>query len=80
MFTVEFEPDASVVVALDELDEYEDVTMVLADDGTVFFSQYEEALEENQLIRISYQQLVDLFVALKSEGGIYRVEDIYGVL
>tara|TARA_R110001606_G_scaffold184696_1_gene331672 strand:- start:191 stop:433 length:243 start_codon:yes stop_codon:yes gene_type:complete len=80
MFTVEFEPDASVIVSLDESDEYEDVTMVLADDGTVFFSQYEDALDENQMIRISYQQLIDLFASLKSTKGIYKVEDVYGIL
>ena len=80
MFTVEFEPDASVVVSLDEEDEYEDITMVIADDGTVFFSQYEEELDEYQLICISYQQLIDLFVSLKSTRGMFKVENIHAVL
>lgn len=79
MFSVEFEPDASVIVSLDENDDFEDVEMVLADEGVVYLRQYENGLDEYQLIVISYQQFVDLYASMKSTEGFYKVEDIYGV-
>lgn len=72
MYTVEFEPDASIITSLDESNTCEDVQMILGDDGTVFLRQYEESLDKNQLIMITYQQLLDLMAALKSpEGAFY---------
>ena len=72
MYTVEFEPDASIITSLDETNTCEDIQMILGDDGTVFLRQYEESLDKNQLIMITYQQLLDLMAALKSpEGAFY---------
>jgi hypothetical protein len=72
MYTVEFEPDASIITSLDETSTCEDIQMILGDDGTVFLRQYEESLDKNQLIMITYQQLLDLMAALKSpEGAFY---------
>jgi len=72
MYTVEFEPDASIITSLDENNECEDIQMILGDDGTVFLRQYEESIDKNQLIIITYQQLLDLMAALKSpEGAFY---------
>ena len=79
MFSVEFESNASVVTSLDENDNFEDVEMVIADEGVVYLRQYEEGLDEYQLIVISYQQFVDLYASMKSSEGFYNVEDIYGV-
>ena len=79
MFSVEFESNASVVTSLDENDNFEDVEMVIADEGVVYLRQYEEGLDEYQLIVISYQQFVDLYASMKSSEGFYKVEDIYGV-
>ena len=36
MYTVEFQRDASIITTLDDSDKFEDVEMVLADDGTVY--------------------------------------------
>lgn len=72
MYTVEFESDASIITSLDETNTCEDIQMILGDDGTVFLRQYEESIDKNQLIMITYQQLLDLMAALKSpEGAFY---------
>lgn len=71
MFTVEFEPDASVITSLDESDRCEDVQMIITDDGIVFLRQYEEGLDGPQLISITYQQLLDLVASLQSSEGAY---------
>jgi len=72
MYTVEFEKDASVVTSLDETNRFEDVEMVISDDDTVYFRQYENSLNEHQIIYISYQQLLDLVSSLNStEGAFY---------
>lgn len=74
MFTVEFEHDASVITSLDETECCEDVQMIIADDSIVFLRQYEEAMDEHQLITITYQQLLDLCVSLQSSEGAYYVK------
>lgn len=71
MFTVEFEPDAAVVVSLDETDSYHEIEMILGDDGTVMLRQFVDEMEEYQLIYISYQQLLDLVAALNQTEGAY---------
>jgi len=73
MFTVEFEKDSSVIVSMDEKDKYEDVEMILADDGTVFIRQFEDGLEEYQLICMSYQQLLDLVTSLQKTEGLFQI-------
>lgn len=74
MYTVEFEHDASVIVSLDEDDAFEDVELIIADDGVVFIRQFEEDLEQHQIITMSYQQLIDLYAAFKSSEGLFQVE------
>ena len=73
MFTVEFEKDSSIIVSMDEKDKYEDVEMILADDGTVFIRQFEDGLEEYQLICMSYQQLLDLVTSLQKTEGLFQI-------
>ena len=74
MFTVEFESDASVITSLDDSDKYEDVEMILADDGTVFIRQFEEGMDEYQLIAMSYQQLLDIISSLQQTEGMFKIE------
>jgi hypothetical protein len=74
MFTVEFESDASVITSLDETDRCEDVQMILTDESIVYLRQFEEGIEEHQLITITYQQLLDLYASLKSKEGAYYVK------
>ena len=72
MYTVEFEKDASVITSLDETNRFEDVEMVISDDDTVYLRQFENNLNEHQIIYISYQQLLDLVSSLNStEGAFY---------
>lgn len=74
MYTVEFEHDASIVTSMDERDRFEDVEMVLGEDGTVFIRQYEEMMDSHQLIVMSYQQLLDVVAALNSTEGMFKIE------
>ena len=73
MFTVEFESDASVVISMDEKDKFDDVEMILADDGTVFLRQFEDGMDEYQLICMSYQQLLDIVSSLDRTEGMFQI-------
>jgi hypothetical protein len=77
MYTVEFEPDASVITSIDELDKFDDVEMILADDGTVFIRQFEDHMDEYQLITMSYQQLLDLITSLHQTEGMFKIEFLH---
>ena len=77
MFTVEFEHDASIVTTLDQQDAFEDVEMVLADDGTIYIRQFDEQLEEFQMIYMSAQQWLDLLTAYQSPEGAYVLQIDY---
>ena len=72
MYTVEFEPDAAVIISIDESATCEDIEVVIAEDDVVFLRQFVEELNNHQLICISYQQLLDIMAAIKSpEGAFY---------
>jgi hypothetical protein len=73
MFTIEFQPDHTLVTSLDEEDMCEDVQMVITEES-VYFVQYDESLQETQTILISYQQLLDLFASLDRSQGTYYIE------
>jgi hypothetical protein len=76
MFTVEFESDSTVITTLDQNDKYEDVELILGDDGSVYLRQYEEALNEYQVIYMSYQQLLDIFASMQqTEGAYYAITE-----
>lgn len=74
MYTVEFESDASVIISLDEKDKFDDVELVICDNNTVFIRQFEQEMNQYQLITISYQQLLDLFTALNSSEGLHQIK------
>jgi len=76
MYSVEFEHDIAIVTSMDEHDEYEDLEVVLADEGTVYLRQYDESYKSYQLIVISYQQLLDLITSLDQTEGMWRLEPI----
>lgn len=76
MFTVEFEKDSTVITTLDQRDKYEDVEVILADDGSVYMRQYEETLDEYQVLYMSYQQLLDIFASMQqTEGAYYAITE-----
>jgi len=74
MFTVEHEYDTTVVTSLDQHDEFEDVEMHFTDDGSVFFRQWDESIDDHHLIAISSQQLLDLWAAMKQSEGLFKIE------
>jgi len=72
MYTVEFESDAAVITTLDENDRFNDVEMVVGDDDVVYLRQFDNTLNEYQILYMSYQQLLDLNTKLRSpEGAFY---------
>jgi hypothetical protein len=71
MYTVEFESDASVITTLDQNDEYEDIEVILGDDGVVFMRQYEPEMDSYQMLIMSSQQFLDIMAAYKSKEGAY---------
>ena len=74
MFSIEHEYDASVVISMDEKEQYEDIEMHLSNDGTVFLRQYDNDLDDHHLIAISYQQLLDLWASMKQTEGLFRLK------
>lgn len=71
MFTTEIEYDCTIITTLDETDSYEDVQVCL-DETTVFITQYVEDTGSSQVLELSYQQLIDIMMALDlPEGAFY---------
>lgn len=73
MFTIEFQPDHTIVTSLDEEDMCEDVQMVLTEES-VYLVQHDYELRETLTILISFQQLLDLFASLDRSEGSYYIE------
>jgi len=74
MYTVELEYDHAFIRTLDEKDRYEDVSVIISDDGRVYMIQYNEKTEKNDVINMSLQQLIDLYSAMDSPEGAFRLE------
>jgi|TARA_B110000977_G_scaffold53328_1_gene72460 hypothetical protein len=74
MYTVEIESDASVITTLDQKDMYEDVQLILGDDGVAYMRQFEPEMESYQMLMMSSQQWIDLIAAYNSTEGAYYVE------
>ena len=74
MYTVELEYDHAFIRTLDEKDRHEDVSVIISDDGRVYIMQYNEKTEKNDVIVMSLQQLIDLYSAMDSPEGAFRLE------
>jgi len=74
MYTVELEYDHAFIRTLDEKDRHEDVSVIISDDGRVYMMQYNEKTEKNDVIVMSLQQLIDLYSAMDSPEGAFRLE------
>lgn len=72
MYTVEFDHDSVIITTLDESDSFEDVELMLGEDMTVFMRQWCEEMGEYQILYMSYQQLLDILVSIRSPEGAYR--------
>jgi hypothetical protein len=71
MFTIEMEDTTTTIVSLDESGLHDDITFTLCDDDTVHISQYCEEFGEEQIMLISYQQLLDVVSSLGQPVGAY---------
>ena len=76
MFTVEFEPDASIITTIDETDAYFEVQMIISDNGSVLVRQYLDDDEDPQDVYMSYQQLMDLMASIHQTEGAYYARDV----
>lgn len=74
MFTVEFEPECSVITCLDNNDAFDDVEVVLCEDNSVFILQHMLDVDDTNIIYMSYQQLTEIAAALNMTEGAYTLE------
>jgi len=74
MYTVEFESDAAVITTLDQKDMFEDVELVIGDEGVVYMRQWDDFENGFQLLVMSQQQLLDLMAAYNSTEGAYYIK------
>lgn len=72
MFTIETTFDDVVVTTLDNTGEYEDVEMIVTEDGTIIIRQFDEDLNQYEVIEMSMEQLTDLLASLNKSEGCYR--------
>ena len=70
MFTVEHESDATVIVSLDQKNKFQDVEVIVGA-GSVYIRQFDEDMDQYEMIYCSFQQLVDIMAALNSAEGMY---------
>ncbi len=70
MYTVEMEQDCTVITTLDEGGAYDDV-IVCIDETSVFISQVIPDTDRNQVLELSYQQLLDIVYSMNSSEGAY---------
>tara|TARA_R110002020_G_scaffold41818_2_gene122942 strand:- start:2158 stop:2397 length:240 start_codon:yes stop_codon:yes gene_type:complete len=73
MFTVEFNSDASVITTLDHAGIFEDIEMVIADNGIVYMRQFDESMGDYQMLFMSMQQFTDILTSYETPEGMYKV-------
>ena len=71
MFTIETEYDCTVVTSLDEGGRMEDIEVFL-DEDRVYISQLLPDSDRTQVLEISYQQWLDVMVAMDLPDGAYH--------
>jgi len=76
MLTIEMDYDSTVIVTLDEEDNFEDVEVVM-DEDVVYISQYVEGTDEKQILLMSTQQLMDIVGAMDLPDGAYYLTEAY---
>ena len=76
MLTIEMDYDSTVIVTLDEEDNFEDVEVVM-DEDVVYISQYVEGTNEKQILLMSTQQLMDIVGAMDLPDGAYYLTEAY---
>ena len=76
MLTIEMDYDSTVIITLDEEDNFEDVEVVM-DEDVVYISQYVEGTDEKQILLMSTQQLMDIVGAMDLPDGAYYLTEAY---
>lgn len=74
MFTVELRSDYSVITCLDNSGEFEDVQVIIGDDGEVFLRQWDEDIDRFSVIQLTYEQLKAISISLNLPEGTYNLE------
>lgn len=74
MYTVEFESDATIITSLDDTGKYDDVQVIIGDNGGVYLRQFDEVTDEHSIIYISYKQFLEIVTSVNSTEGAYRLE------
>jgi len=72
MFTVEIEPDATIVTVMCEDNNYEDVQVILQDDDGVVIRQFDEDLGKHDCVFLTYNMLIDVYASLSSPEGMFQ--------
>tara|TARA_B110000093_G_scaffold183366_1_gene233998 strand:+ start:4909 stop:5151 length:243 start_codon:yes stop_codon:yes gene_type:complete len=70
MFTIETDFDYTAITTLDEEGNFEDVEVVL-DEEVVYIAQVLPECDSRQILELSYQQFMDIVVALDLPDGAY---------
>ena len=74
MYTVEFNHSTTTIISMDDNAEFNDIEMTLADNGSVFLTQYDDEAGSSDMIMISHQQLMDIVASMDSTEGLFRLE------
>jgi hypothetical protein len=74
MFTVEFEPDTSKIVSMDEEGIFDDVEVFIGDDSAVYIRQYDFDMGAYEMVLLSYRQFIQIYAALQSPEGTFILE------
>lgn len=73
-FTVEHEYDSSVIVTMDETNSYNDVEVIIGDNGGVYIRQFDDDLNQYEMVYCSFQQLLDILAAINTSEGMYFIK------
>ena len=73
-FTVEHEYDSSIIVTIDDTDSYNDVEVIIGDNGGVYIRQFDDDLNQYEMVYCSFQQLLDILAAINTSEGMYFIK------
>jgi hypothetical protein len=74
MFTVEMDEEKTVIVVLDNEGNHPESWIYIYDD-VVYIRQYDEDIEEVNIITLSPEQFYGLMKAMKKNPGVYNIRD-----
>lgn len=74
MYTVEFEPDASIITSLDPTGQFNDVEVIIGEDNHVYIRQFDDDAGAYEMVIMDYTQFIQIFAAMKSPEGVYILE------